>query len=288
MAEKSPRRLKLEAEPRRGPGRHVPPLRPGRAVPPRRGCRGGPERSARPDRRSSRGSGGGLSAARPVVPGGGRGRRGRPRRCGRGSPRPGPGATGTRRPRWRAARAARRRPRSSGAWTEIGTHRPRLGRTCPTPRRSRDARDLHLPQPHPLRRRVRGRRWPRSWPGSGSRVPWSSPTGARRRRAWSPRSSRRARPAVVFDAVQANPTEDDVLAGLDRYRERRVRRPGRAGGRQPDRRGQGDPAAGHPPRPPGRLRPDDRRPRPDHARPAADGRRSRPRPGPAARRAAGP
>src|SRR5690349_1762418 len=60
----------------RGSGGYFPAVWAGAAMPARRGYRGGTQPPARVDRRSSRGPGGGLSAARPVVPGGGGSRRG--------------------------------------------------------------------------------------------------------------------------------------------------------------------------------------------------------------------
>ena len=64
--------------------------------------------------------------------------------------------------------------------------------------------------------------------------------------------------AVLFHGVHANPTEDDVLAGLAAYLDRRLRRPRRPGWGQPDRRRQGHPADGDPSGPACRLRPDRR------------------------------
>ena len=88
----------------------------------------------------------------------------------------------------------------------------------------------------------------------------------------------------LFDGVQANPTEDDVLAGLDRLSRRAAATAwsawaGAARSTRPRRSACWRPI-------PGRLADYDLttgRARPDHARPAADGRRSRPPPGPAAR-----
>ncbi len=77
----------------------------------------------------------------------------------------------------------------------------------------------------------------------------------------------------VFDAVQPNPTEADVLAGLDRYREAGCDGLVGLGGGSPIDCAEGDPPAGDPSRPARRLRLHDRRAGEDHARPAADDRR---------------
>ena len=65
----------------------------------------------------------------------------------------------------------------------------------------------------------RGNRSQPSWAGWESRPLWSSPIPDWSRRESSPRSSGSITRAVLFEDVQANPTEADVLAGLARYRD---------------------------------------------------------------------
>ncbi len=99
MAEKSRRRLMLEQSLADDPADSFLAIRPGDPVLARRRCRGGSRAIARLDRRPSRRSGGGLSAACPVL----RGFRGTHRPpwpcCERESRRRRPPAIGTRRPR---------------------------------------------------------------------------------------------------------------------------------------------------------------------------------------------
>ena len=285
MAEKSPRRVMLEQSLAEDPCDTF--LRYGLAVQCLRegDVEEGRERLLAPDRRPPRRPDRGLPAARPVVPGVGRDERAVEIAPARGSPRPAPGATGTRRPRWKACSRSSAeltcdsRVGSASACQQLGTQldasRSRSTLCRDQPRTDGAAMSAIFTFPNRI---LFGDGARSSLAAELARLGVHAPAGRDRPGARGGGRGRRGRrlarrAAVVFRDVQANPTEADVLAGLER-----LPRPtaataliGLGGGSPIDAAKAIRLLATHP----GRLADYDLTaggPGPDHAEPAADGR----------------